>query len=53
MNDKAERARQAVKLIIQDLSDRRGLKAEWFQIDVSTKKEIEKTWAKIIEEQMP
>ncbi len=37
-------ANKAVKDIINDLSDRRGLRQEWEQIDDDIKREIIKTW---------
>jgi len=40
----------AVEAIILDLSDRRGLKREWYAIDADVKQEIEATWSKIIRE---
>lgn len=42
-------ARVAVTMVVDDLSDRRGLKNEWRQITPSIKKEIRKVWAKIIQ----
>ena len=39
---------RVVDEIIDDLSDRRGLKQEWHQIDDETKDEIRLKWAQII-----
>lgn len=39
---------KAVKGIIFDLSDRRGLKSEWNEIDDDIKREIKAKWANII-----
>jgi hypothetical protein len=47
-----ERARQAVDEIITDLSDRRGLKREWAQIDADVQEEICQTWAELIAKAM-
>ncbi len=48
-----QRARAAVdKIIDTDLTDRRGLKQEWYQIDAETQEEIRETWKKIIVEFM-
>jgi hypothetical protein len=40
----------AVESIVQDLSDRRGLRQEWEQIDEDIQEEIKQTWAVIIRE---
>lgn len=42
-----------VKYLIADLRGRCGIGDEWDNIDVTTQKEIELTWAKIIREQLP
>lgn len=44
------RAEIAVDEIIKDLSDRRGLRHEWDQIDDDIKKEIRDKWIKIVYE---
>jgi hypothetical protein len=36
--------------LIEDISDRRGLKREWAKIDDDVKEEIMLAWAKIIDE---
>jgi hypothetical protein len=41
-------ARAAVKAIVEDLSDRRGLRHQWDQIDDETKREIVKTWLGLV-----
>lgn len=41
-------AEQVVAAIELDITDRRGLRQEWDQIDDSTKNEIREAWAKII-----
>jgi hypothetical protein len=43
-----ERATAAVDAIINDLSDRRGLKREWAQIDPDIQQEIRDTWTALI-----
>ena len=44
-------ATRAVEAIIDNLSDRRGLKSEWRQIDEETQAEIKATWRTIIIEE--
>lgn len=46
--DKEAIADKAVQKIIDDLTDRRGLKGEWHQIDPETQKEIRDEWSMII-----
>jgi hypothetical protein len=41
-------ATKAVRRIIDDLSDRRGLGYEWGEIDDSTQEEIRKKWRDLI-----
>lgn len=43
-----KRAAAAVKKIVEDLSDRRGLGQEWYQIDPEQQKEIMRVWADIV-----
>jgi hypothetical protein len=43
-----QRIINAVEAIIRDLSDRRGLRQEWEQIDDDIQEEIKETWAWII-----
>ncbi len=43
-----KRARKAVAAIIEDLSDRRGLKSEWRAIDPETRAQIKKAWIALI-----
>ena len=38
-----------VDAIIADLSDRRGLRQEWDQIDLDIKQEIHSTWVDIVQ----
>jgi hypothetical protein len=42
-------ARQIVREIIKDLSDRRGLKQEWNAISPTIQKEIIESWTSIVE----
>jgi hypothetical protein len=42
------KADKAVKSIVDDLRNRRGLKSEWDQIDLDVRKEIEAKWAGLI-----
>jgi len=41
-------ASQIVREIVADLSDRRGLRHEWEQIDPDIQREIVETWTKIV-----
>ena len=41
-------AKLAAQSIIDDLTDRRGLRQEWEEIDEQTQEEIKATWAKLI-----
>ena len=43
-----KQAEKAVEDIIKDLSDRRGLKSEWCQIDDDIQEEIKSIWVSII-----
>jgi hypothetical protein len=43
-----EKAQKAVDLIIGDLSDRRGLKHEWYQIDPEIQAEIKEEWVGLL-----
>lgn len=45
--DHADRAAQA---IVHDISDRRGLKWEWRQIDPGIRRAIRRRWAELIRE---
>lgn len=45
---KATDAKAVVLAIIEDLSDRRGLKQEWRQIDEDVQREIVEKWTKIV-----
>jgi hypothetical protein len=45
-------ATRAVEAIIDNLSDRRGLKSEWRQIDEETQAEIKATWRTIITQEI-
>lgn len=49
MSDKAERI---VRAIVRDITDRRGLRQEWEQIDEKTRKEIRATWAAIVRKEL-
>jgi hypothetical protein len=52
MSDIAGVARKIVAAIEYDLSDRRGLGQEWDRIDDDVRREIRRTWAKIIREKL-
>ena len=41
-------ARRTVDALVKDLSDRRGLKHEWAQIDPEIQREIREAWRIII-----
>ncbi len=41
-------AEKIVDGIIEDFTDRRGLRQEWEQIDEETQQEIRDTWIKIV-----
>lgn len=43
-NDIRRNALKIVKLIVKDLTDRRGLRQEWDMIDDDIKKEIIEVW---------
>jgi len=49
MKDVAVVARRIVRAIIRDLSDRRGLRHEWDQIDDEIRAEIRAEWQRLIE----
>lgn len=55
MSERIERehARKIVKAIINDLTNRRGLRHEWDQIDDDIRREIVNTWTDIVEETTP
>jgi hypothetical protein len=44
----AKAANESVRLIVDDIEDRRGLKHEWRGIDEDIRRDIRKTWASII-----
>ncbi len=44
---------KAVLEIVDDLCGRRGLRQEWEAIDDGTQDEIKRTWAEIIEHEVP
>ncbi len=46
-------AQRIVAAIESDLSDRRGIRQEWEQIDPDVQDEIRDEWAKIIEKLLP
>ena len=46
-----QKSKKAVKNIIKNLSDRRGLKQEWNQIDDDIQKEIIELWTTIVEKE--
>ena len=48
MDNKKQKAKKIVKLILEDLTDRRGLKQVWYQIDKDIQKQIKDTWINII-----
>jgi hypothetical protein len=41
-------AKNAIRSILKDLSDRRGLKHQWEQIDQDIKEEIVAKWEQIV-----
>jgi len=43
-----EQAQQAVEAIVLDLSDRRGIGHEWFQIDEDIQDEIRSEWVELV-----
>lgn len=45
-------ATQIVHEIVKDLSDRRGLRQEWEQIDLEIQQEIIETWIRIATDHM-
>ena len=45
----SEQAKKAVRAIIRDLSDRRGLRQEWDLIDEDIRREIRAEWAALID----
>ena len=45
---KEERAKKIVCSIIDDLSDRRGLRQEWEKIDEDIQNEIKESWISIV-----
>ena len=45
-----EKAREIADAIIDNLTDRRGLRQEWDNIDEDVQAEIRETWAGIIEQ---
>jgi len=45
---KEERAKKIVHSIIDDLSDRRGLRQEWEKIDEDIQNEIKESWISIV-----
>lgn len=47
---RAERVKNAVDGIVNDILDRRGLGNEWEAIDKAIQKEIREAWATIIDE---
>lgn len=49
MEDQKKTAKKIVKEIIRDLTDRRGLRQEWEEIDADIQKEIITKWTKIVE----
>ena len=52
MDAKTINAKLAVEAIITDLSDRRGLRQEWEQIDDDILDEIRDTWTLIVRNHM-
>jgi hypothetical protein len=43
-----EKVSLAVRLLEEDISDRRGLKWEWNKIDPDVKQEIREAWGKLL-----
>ena len=46
-------ASRVVDAILEDLTDRRGLKHEWSKIDADVRAEIKKTWTGIVSKFLP
>jgi hypothetical protein len=49
LSDARARAKLAVRNIVDDISDRRGLKRDWNSIDADIRESIEASWTDIIE----
>lgn len=47
-----EKIRKAVELIVEDLSDRKGLRQAYENIDADIQEEIKETWTAIIEKEI-
>jgi len=47
-----DKAEKIVKALESDLTDRRGLRQEWEQIDDDVKQEIRKMWSDIIRKEL-
>ena len=45
----SKKAKKAALAIIRDLIDRRGLRQAWDSIDADIRKEIQSTWAALID----
>ena len=52
MDSETLKARLAVDKIVRDLSDRRGLRQEWEQIDEDIQQKIRDVWTDIIRTEM-
>lgn len=48
----SENAQKIVSLIIKDMTDRRGLRQGWDDIDSDIQDEIRETWAKLIDTEL-
>jgi hypothetical protein len=46
------KATDIVDAILADMTDRRGLRHEWDQIDDDIKQEIKTTWAEIVQSEL-
>ena len=45
-------AKRIVNAIVDDLTDRRGLRQAWEQIDEKTQAEIRESWARLVCEEL-
>lgn len=46
------KAEKIVKAILADMTDRRGLRQEWEQIDEDIQAEIKTTWTELVEKEL-
>jgi hypothetical protein len=50
--NKVSTAKRIVEAIIEDFTDRRGLRQEWEQIDDDIRREIVRTWKAIVRKEL-